>query len=247
MLLKKKNAVITGCNKGIGKKVLEIFSKNQANIFACSRNISDDFIKYTKDLQNKYNNKIFLINLDLSDENNLKSAALEILSKNLPIDILVNNAAIIHTALFQMTPISKLKEIFEIDFFSQSLFTQLILKSMVKNKSGSIIHISSSSALDGNEGRSAYLTAKAALIAQAKVLSRELGHFNIRVNSIAPGLTNTDMMAKNTDKAMIDKIKKITSLKRIGETEEIANVVLFLASDLSSYMTGQVIRADGGM
>lgn len=247
MLLKNKNAVITGCNKGIGKKVLEVFSANQANIFACVRNISDDFVKLTGDLQKKYNNKIYIIKLDLSNETNLKTATQEIISKNIPIHILVNNAASIHTALFQMTPLSKLKEIFEIDFFSQSLFTQLILKSMIKNKSGSIIHVSSSSAIDGNEGRSAYLTAKAALIAQSKVLSREVGHFNIRVNSIAPGLTNTEMMTKNTDKKMITNIEQLTSLKRIGEPQEIANVVLFLASDLSSYVTGQVIRADGGM
>ncbi len=247
MLLKNKNAVITGCNKGIGKKVLEVFSANQANIFACVRNTSDDFVKFTSDLQKRYNNKINIIKLDLSNETNLKTAAQEIISKNIPIHILVNNAASIHTALFQMTPLSKLKEIFEIDFFSQSLFTQLILKSMIKNKSGSIIHVSSSSAIDGNEGRSAYLTAKAALIAQSKVLSREVGHFNIRVNSIAPGLTNTEMMTKNTDKKMITNIEQLTSLKRIGEPQEIANVVLFLASDLSSYVTGQVIRADGGM
>lgn len=118
---------------------------------------------------------------------------------------------------------------------------------MIKNKAGSVINVSSSSAIDGNEGRSAYLTAKAALIAQSKVLSREVGYFNIRVNSIAPGLTNTEMMTKNTDKKVIKNIEQLTSLKRIGEPQEIANVVLFLASDLSSYVTGQVIRADGGM
>jgi 3-oxoacyl-[acyl-carrier protein] reductase len=247
MLLKNKNAVVTGCNKGIGKKILEVFCENQATVFACVRNTSKDFLKYTEELEKKYHNKIFIINLDLDNEINLKKAAEEINLKNKPIDILVNNAATIHTGLFQMTPIKKLKEVFEIDFFSQSLFTQLILKSMMKNKSGSIIHISSSSALDGNEGRSAYLTAKAALIAQAKVLSREVGHYNIRVNSIAPGLTNTDMMTKNTDEQMIDKIKTITSLKRVGEPHEIANVVLFLASEMSSYVTGQVIRVDGGM
>lgn len=164
-------------------------------------------------------------------------------------DVIWNSAVwiAIHTALFQMTSISKLKEIFEIDFFSQCLFTQIILKSMIKNKAGSVINVSSSSAIDGNEGRSAYLTAKAALIAQSKVLSREVGYFNIRVNSIAPGLTNTEMMTKNTDKKVIKNIEQLTSLKRIGEPQEIANVVLFLASDLSSYVTGQVIRADGGM
>ena len=146
-----------------------------------------------------------------------------------------------------MTSIKKLKEIFEINFFSQTLFTQYILKSMIRNKSGSIVYISSSSALDGNEGRSAYSSTKSAIIAQAKVLSRELGVHNIRVNTIAPGLTNTDMMKDNTPVELIKEFKSRISLKRIANPEEIANVTLLLSSDLSSYITGQVIRVDGGM
>ena len=136
---------------------------------------------------------------------------------------------------------------FETYFFSQTLFTQYILKSMIKKKSGSILYISSSSALDGNEGRSAYSSAKAAIIAQAKVLSRELGVHNIRVNSIAPGLTNTDMMKENTTQETIKDVLSRVSLRRIANTGEIANTALFLSSDLSSYITGQVIRVDGGM
>ena len=146
-----------------------------------------------------------------------------------------------------MTPVKKLKELFEVNFFSQTIFTQYILKSMIKNKRGSIVYISSSSALDGNEGRSAYSSAKAAIIAQAKVLSRELGVHNIRVNSIAPGLTNTDMMKKNHKEKIISEMVSRISLRRIANPEEIANVVLLLSSDLTSYITGQVIRVDGGM
>ena len=146
-----------------------------------------------------------------------------------------------------MTSIKKLKEVFETDFFSQTLFTQYILKSMIKKKSGSILYISSSSALDGNEGRSAYASAKAAMIAQAKVLSREVGIYNIRVNAIAPGLTNTDMMKKNTPEEILNEVTSRISLKRIANPEELANVALLLSSDLSSYITGQVIRVDGGM
>ena len=118
---------------------------------------------------------------------------------------------------------------------------------MVKNKKGSIINISSSSALDGNEGRSAYSASKNALIAQTKVLSRELGSNNIRVNVIAPGLTNTDMMKKNTPQKVVDDVLSKVSLKRVADPEEIANVALLISSDLSSYITGQVIRVDGGM
>ena len=198
MLLKNKTAVVTGCNKGIGKKILEVFSANGATLFACVRNINKEFQLEINDIEKKNKNKIIPIQFDLSDENQIKKAANDILSSNRPIDILINNAAMIHTALFQMTSMKKLKEVFELDFFAQTNFTQYILKSMIKNKKGNILYISSSSALDGNEGRSAYSSAKSALITQSKVLSRELGPYNIRVNAIAPGLTATDMMKKNS-------------------------------------------------
>tara|TARA_B100001123_G_C15339042_1_gene1034004 strand:+ start:372 stop:1115 length:744 start_codon:yes stop_codon:yes gene_type:complete len=247
MLLKNKTAVITGCSKGIGKKILEIFSSNGANIFACTRNINDEFKNHLEDLKKKFNNEIIPIQFNLNEESEIKKASNEILLSKKKIDILINNAATIHSAIFQMTSMKKLKEIFEINFFSQTLFTQYILKSMIKNKSGSIVYISSSSALDGNEGRSAYSSTKSAIIAQAKVLSRELGVHNIRVNTIAPGLTNTDMMKDNTPVELIKEFKSRISLKRIANPEEIANVTLLLSSDLSSYITGQVIRVDGGM
>jgi len=247
MLLKNKTAVVTGCNRGIGKKILEVFSDNGATVFACVRNISEEFKSNIKEIEKNTKNKIIPIQFDLSNENQIKEAANSILSSNKSIDILINNAAMIHTAIFQMTSIKKLKEVFEIDFFSQTNFTQYILKSMVKNKKGSILYISSSSALDGNEGRSAYSSAKSALITQSKVLSRELGVHNIRVNTIAPGLTDTDMMKENTTQETIKDVLSRVSLRRIASTGEIANTALFLSSDLSSYITGQVIRVDGGM
>jgi len=247
MLLQNKTAVVTGCNRGIGSKILEVFSANGATIFACVRNNDEEFKTYLNEIKKKFNNQIIPIQFDLNDENQIKEAANNILSSNSSIDILVNNAAIIHTALFQMTSLKKLKEVFETNFFSQTIFTQYILKSMIKKKTGSILYISSSSALDGNEGRSAYSSAKAAMITQAKVLSREVGLYNIRVNAIAPGLTNTDMMKKNTPEEILSELKSRISLKRIADPEEIANVALLLSSELSSYITGQVIRVDGGM
>ena len=134
MLLQNKTAVITGCNRGIGKKILEVFSANGATIFACVRNISEEFQTLIDELKKKYNNQIIPIQFDLNNESQIKEAASNILSSNMSIDILINNAAAIHTALFQMTSIKKLKEVFEIDFFSQTFFTQYILKSMIKKK-----------------------------------------------------------------------------------------------------------------
>jgi len=247
MLLQNKTAVITGCNRGIGKKILEVFSSNGAMIFACVRDVDDKFKSYIDNLKKKFNNEIIPIQFDLDNESQIKEAANTILSSKNSIDILINNAATIHTAMFQMTSVKKLKEIFETNFFAQTIFTQYILKSMIKKKNGSILYISSSSALDGNEGRSAYSSTKSAIIAQAKVLSREIGIHNIRVNILAPGLTNTDMMTENSSKEIIINIASNTSLKRIADPKEIANVALLISSDLASYITGQVIRVDGGM
>ena len=126
MLLKDKTAVVTGCNKGIGKKILEVFSANGAAVFACVRNIDEQFESFINELKKKFNNQIIPIQFDLNNENAIKEAADKIIATNKPIDILVNNAATIHTSIFQMTPGKKLKELFEINFFSQTIFTQYI-------------------------------------------------------------------------------------------------------------------------
>ena len=117
---------------------------------------------------------------------------------------------------------------------------------MIRKKKGSIVNISTTSAIDGIEGRLAYSSSKAALASSTKVLSRELGQMNIRVNAIAPGLTNTDLMHKSHPEHILKQTIDSLSLKRIAEPEEIASAVLFLASDMSSYITGEVIRVDGG-
>lgn len=248
MLLKNKNAVVTGCNRGIGKEVLKTFSKNGANVFACVRSVDENFKKYCQDLEKNNKTKIVPISLDLEDESKVKEAASKITSQADKIDILINNAATIQTSLFQMTTQKDLNKIFQVNVFSQVLFTQYVLKLMARNKNGgSIVFVSSTAALDANQGRNAYASSKAALISQSKVLSRELGTKNIRVNSIAPGITDTEMLKKNTPENLVKKVQENTSLNRIARPEEIANVILFLSSDLSSYITGQVIRADGGM
>ena len=247
MLLKNKTAVITGCNKGIGKEILKIFSENGAKVFACVRTLDEKFITEINSLKTKNNSEIIPISFDLLNEDQIKEAAKKILTLSPNVDILVNNAGSIETALFQMTSSKKFKEMFEVNFFSQITITQFILKSMIKNRTGSIINISSISGLDANVGRSAYSASKSALITQSKALSKEVGEYNVRVNSVAPGLVNTDMLNKNTASEIIDKMINNISLRRIANPIEIANVVLFLSSDLSKYITGQVIRVDGGM
>ena len=247
MLLKKKTAIITGCNRGIGEKILEKFSSSGANIFACTRKKNSEFESKISELARKYKVKIIPIYFDFADSEEIKSEEKKILDSGEAIDILVNNAGIIDVSIYQMTSIKKLKDMFEINFFSQTIFTQNIIKSMIRNKSGSIINLASITALDGNEGRSAYGASKSALIAQMKTLSKEVGIFNIRVNCIAPGLIDTEMLSKNTPKNIIENMKNKISLRRVGSPEEIADVALFLSSNLSTYISGQVIRVDGGM
>jgi 3-oxoacyl-[acyl-carrier protein] reductase len=126
MLLKNKTAVVTGSNKGIGLEIIRTFSENGANIFACARNINDNFLKQINLIKKEYNNNITPIELDLADETKVKDASNKILSSDISIDILVNNAGIIQTSLFQMSSKKKIKEIFEINFFSQTIFPQVL-------------------------------------------------------------------------------------------------------------------------
>ena len=247
MLLKNKTVVLTGCNRGIGKAILGVFAKNGASIWACVRQLDDDFIDFTKGVEDDHEVNITPVPFDLADEGQVKEGINTIRSAKQPVDILVNNAGVIFTALFQMTSVAKMKEVFEINYFSQILLTQSITKIMARQKAGSIINISSSAAIEGNEGRMAYASSKAAIIASTKVMAKELAMYNIRVNAIAPGLTETDMMQGSTSKEALEYTLQRICMRRIGKPEEIANVALFLSSELSTYMTGQVLRVDGGM
>jgi 3-oxoacyl-[acyl-carrier protein] reductase len=247
MIFKDKVAIITGCNKGIGKAILENLSRKGATIFACSRKSNDEFLNNINLLQKKNGNKIYPVFFDLENKEEIKEAILEIKTKTNKIDMIVNNAGSIQTSIFQMTPEKKIRELFEINFFSQLIFTQHLLKLMIKEKNGSIVFISSTSSEDANFGRSIYSASKSAMNAISLSLSRELGQLNIRVNSVAPGLVDTEMANKNTSQEVQKNEISKSSLKRIGQPEEIASVVYFLLSDESSYLTGQLIRADGGL
>lgn len=246
MLLGNKNAVITGCNRGIGKAIMTIFAENGANIWACVRKPSDEFEAYIKELSARCDNEIWPVYFDLKDNEQIKSAAKTIMSAKKPVDVLVNNAGITYNALFQMSTVDKMKEVFDINFFSQMIFTQFMVKLMLRKKSGSVINIASSAAIDGNAGRSIYGASKAAIICATKAMSVELGENGIRVNVIAPGITQTEMLSSMTEEVIQDTLQQ-SHLKRAGGPDEIAKASLFLASDMSSYVTGQVLRVDGGL
>ena len=244
--LKNKNVLITGCNKGIGKATLEGFAKYGANIFACVRSNSSEFKKFISTLKKKYKVKIYVIKLDLLKKSSISNCANEIYKINKNIDILVNNAGMLFNSLFQMTSEKQLQEMFQVNYFSQVYLTQIISRGMTKNKTGNIIFVSSTSGINGDYGRFAYSSSKAAILSTVKTLSKELSNYNIRVNAVSPGLTETDLMLSNTKEDIIkSEIEKI-SLKRIASTNEIADIILFLASEKSSYINGQNIVADGG-
>jgi len=245
-MMKNKTVLITGANRGIGLAIVEKFLKNDCNIIACSRKDDEISLKELNEISKKFPNKIKIYRFDLGKIDDVENACNKILAENNNIDVLINNAGQNHVALFLMTKIQKFKEIFEVNFFSQLVITQKIIKNMIKNKTGSIINIASNAASEVDIGRAAYATSKASIIIFTKILAKELGSYGIRVNSISPGLTNTDMMGEGiSEKIMTETISKIP-LKRVAQPEEIANTCFFLASDLSSYITGENISVTGG-
>jgi 3-oxoacyl-[acyl-carrier protein] reductase len=245
-LLAGKTAVITGCLRGIGKATLDLLAANGADLFACCQFETGDFKEHLDKLAQTDGVNIIPVYFDLCNPEQVKAAAKQIQSSKKTVDILVNIAGMTEDALFHMITMEKMKHVFEVNFFSQMLLTQYITKLMLRNKKGSVINISSISALDGNPGQLSYSASKAALLGATKTLSAELAPSGIRVNALAPGVIQTEMTAGLPQEA-IERQMSRCSLKHLGLPQEVAGAILFLASDLSSYVTGQVIRVDGGI
>jgi len=245
-MLKNKVAIVTGTNRGIGLEVARTFVANGAQVLAGMR-------KYDYSAINKITASIiegsggvtdFLI--DLADDVSIKNALRAIHNSTNKVDILVNNAGIASGGLFQMTSIAELRRLFEVNFFGQILFTQGISRIMARNKSGSIINITSSAASIPEIGTLAYGSSKAAFSRATESMAKELGDNGIRVNAIAPGLIETDMYEQMSPEGR-DRLISRAAIKRAGKPEDVANIALFLASDLSQFMTGQVLSVDGGL
>ena len=245
-LLEGKNAIVTGTARGIGHKIVEVFAANGANVWACARKQTPEMDAYCKDLSEKYGVEVKPVYFELTDRNAMKDAFKSIMAEKKPIDVLVNNAGITYNALFQMSNEDKIKESFDINFTSPYLFSQYVIKLMLRAGQGSVVNISSTAAIDGNSGRSIYGATKASLWCASKSMAEELGPKGSRVNCIAPGITQTDMLSSMTEE-VINETVMATDSQRAGEPVDIANAALFLASDLSSYITGQIPRVDGGM
>jgi len=245
-MLKGKTVVITGCRRGIGKAILELFAENGADVFACLRAKSPEFSDYVSALAERSSVTITPVYFDLADAEQVKAGVQTIIGHRKPIDVLVNNAGVATGALFHMTSMRELKSIFEINLFSALLLTQGISRHMAKHKKGSIINIASTAGLRSDAGTLSYGASKAALIWATRTMAVELGASNIRVNAVAPSLTKTDMYEQMDPKAR-EALVAGTALKRPAEAIEVARAVLFLASDLSSYISGQTLSVDGGL
>lgn len=244
-MLKGKNVIITGSNRGIGRAAVERFAANGANIWACARKQTGEFEADMASLAEKYGVWIKPVYFDLSDSAQIDRGMKEIFSEKLPVDILLNNAGVAHGALFTMTSIETMRQVFEVNVFAQVHIMQLAARKMMRQKSGCIINMCSVGGINTDPGYLAYGSSKAALAWITKSVSKELGRYNIRVNGIAPGLIDTDMgMYKSPEE--LEKVRAKMSLDRTGSPEEVADAAVYIASDSASYMTGHILVLDGG-
>lgn len=241
----KQNVIVTGGNRGIGYALVRGFLKEGCNVWVCVRTQSTGWEKELYEMADAYGVWIKTVCLDLEDKESIVQAAKTILSDQIRIDCLVNNAGISGTGLFLMTSMQEIEKMFQVDFFGLLSFTQLIARKMIRQKSGNIINISSVRGLKPEAGGIAYGTAKSAVAFATKILAQELGPFHIRVNAVAPGLIRTDMIRYKSGETVQDIIGK-SALKKAGEKEDVVHAVLFLASEQAAFITGEIIKVDGG-
>jgi len=245
MLLKGKIALITGSSRGIGKATAELFAAHGADIVLNARQ-PGSLEKNKQELADKYGVNVYTLYFDVAEYEQVKDAFKALFKLTKKLDILVNNAGILDDALIGMVTKDQIERVFGINTFSLLYTSQYAARLMARNNSGSIINLSSIIGTNGNEGQAVYGGSKAAVIGITKSLAKELAPVNIRVNAVAPGFIDTDMtreLARDKYQQRLDSIK----MGRIGTPEDVANVVLLLACDLSSYVTGQVVGVDGGM
>lgn len=244
--LSGKTALVTGCNRGIGKAIAERFASEGANLVCAIRKDNPEFRTETGAWAEKYGVDIDFIYFDLADEESIKTAFKEFGKEKRTVDILVNNAGMPAGGPMLMTSMTKLKEVMQINFFSQVLLTQLVAKMMMKQRHGAIINMCSVTALDNQAGWTSYGSSKGAFISFTRTIARELAPFGIRANAVAPGLIDTEMGGEMDERFQTEMLSRC-NLARKGTPREVANLVMFLASDDATYMTGQIIRIDGGM
>lgn len=244
MLLKDKVCIVTGATRGIGLTVARFFAEEGAWVFVNGRDQSK-VSELVTELKNS-GGKADAFVCDVSCPESVKQAYKLFFTKSKRLDVLVNNAGILDDALIGMASPVQIERTFSINTYSVLYMSQYASRIMAKAKSGSIVNLSSIIGTNGNAGQSVYGGSKAAVIGITKSLAKELAVSNIRVNAIAPGFIDTDM-ARSIPEAIFETRVDSIAMKRIGQAKEIASVAAFLGSELSSYVTGQVLGVDGGM
>ena len=244
-LLQGKTAIITGASRGIGKGIAEIFAKNGANIAFTYSSSVESAQALEKEL-NAMGVKAKGYQSDASDFNEAQAFVDAVLEDFETVDILINNAGITKDNLLMRMSEEDFDKVIDVNLKSVFNMTKAIQKTFLKQRSGSIINMSSVVGVKGNAGQTNYSASKAGVIGFSKSVALELGSRNIRCNVIAPGFIETEMTAKLNEE-VVKGWRDGISLKRGGSTEDVANACLFFASDMSSFVTGQVLNVCGGM
>ena len=244
-MIKDKNAIVTGGTRGIGREIAMTLAENGANIAINYRTFNEETETLIENLKS-FGIKVMAIKCDVSVEEEVTNLVKEVKEGFGSIDILVNNAGITKDGLLIRMTENDFKDVLDINLIGTFNTTKEVSKIMIKQRYGKIINISSVVGITGNAGQCNYAASKAGVIGFSKSIAKELASRNINVNVIAPGYINTDMTKILPDKVK-EEVLKIIPMKKIGEPKEVANLALFLSSNLSDYITGQVINVDGGM
>jgi len=244
-LLKGKTAIITGASRGIGSGIATVFAQQGADVAFTYSSSSEAAEALEKSLQ-AYGTKVKAYQSNAADFAAAQKLSAKVLEEFGQIDILVNNAGITKDNLLMRMGEEDFDKVIEVNLKSVFNMTKAVQRTMIKQRKGSIINMSSVVGVKGNAGQTNYAASKAGIIGFSKSVALELGSRNIRSNVIAPGFIETEMTAK-LDSTVVDQWRAGIPLKRGGRAEDIANACVFLASDLSAYVTGQTLNVDGGM
>ncbi|MEZ4776750.1 MAG: 3-oxoacyl-[acyl-carrier-protein] reductase [Bacteroidia bacterium] len=244
-LLEGKTALITGATRGIGKAIAEEFARQGANV-AFTYRASAEKAKELEDYLASLGVKTLSFQADAADAAVIQKVVDDIFEQFGQLDVVVNNAGITQDNLLLRMSEEQWNNVIHTNLNSVFYTTKAALRSMLRKRSGSFINISSVVGLQGNAGQANYAASKAGMIGFTKSLAREVGSRGIRANVVAPGFIATEMTAELPEKELAAWLENIP-LKRAGEVLDVANLCVFLASDMSSYITGQVFNVDGGM
>ena len=241
----RKVAFITGGSRGIGKEVALKFADNGYNIVINYVSDKTD----TKGLEKEFTKRgveALIIKADVTNTEQIENLVKEVIEKFGKIDVLVNNAGVTKDNLLMRMSEEEFDKVVEVNLKGTFIVTKAVIKYMMKKRSGSTINLSSVVGVAGNAGQANYSASKAGIIGFTKSVAKELASRNIRANAVAPGFIETDMTAVLSD-SVKENIHNQIPLKRMGSAKEVANLIYFLGSDESSYITGQTINIDGGM